>query len=307
MSSPLISCIQVVVAALLFSTGGAVVKSCGLSGWQVASFRCGAAAIFLLLVVPMARRGWSWRIAGVGAAFATTLVLYVLANKTTTAANAIFLQSTAPLYLLLLGPWLLREPVRRSDLALLGGIVLGLALVAFGPQLASATAPSPLLGNLFGAGAGLAWALTVLGLRWLEGAGGAQPGAGMAAVATGSLIAFTACLPMALPVTSSRPVDWVLLIYLGIFQVALAYVFLTVAVRRMPAFEASLLLLVEPVMSPVWAWWIHGEQPNPWALMGGGIILLATTLKTWIDFRHGAAAKVMRRSALAARSRTGIS
>ena len=100
--------LQLVVAALLFSTGGAAIKASTLSGWQVASFRSGVAAVTLLLLVPATRRGWGWRPALVGVAYAATLILFVTANKLTTSANTIFLQATSPVYLLLLGPLFLQ-------------------------------------------------------------------------------------------------------------------------------------------------------------------------------------------------------
>src|SRR5579864_4599742 len=117
MTSPAVrSRLLLAAAALLFSTGGAAIKGATLTGWQVASFRSAIAAAVLYLALPEARRGWSWRIAPPAAAYAATLLTFVLATRLTTAANAIYLQSTAPLYLLLLGPLLLREPIRRSDI-----------------------------------------------------------------------------------------------------------------------------------------------------------------------------------------------
>src|SRR3990172_9137079 len=98
--------LQLLAAAVLFSTGGAAIKACTLSSWQIASFRSVIAAVALFLLLPDARRRWTWRAVAVGAAYAATLMLFVLGNKLTTAANTIFLQSTAPLYILLLGPWL---------------------------------------------------------------------------------------------------------------------------------------------------------------------------------------------------------
>src|ERR1035438_9520924 len=88
-SSPLRNRLLLVAAAILFSTGGAAIKAASFTGWQVASFRSAVAAVALLLVVPDARRGWSWRIAPVGAAYAATLILFVLATRLTTAANAL--------------------------------------------------------------------------------------------------------------------------------------------------------------------------------------------------------------------------
>jgi drug/metabolite transporter (DMT)-like permease len=268
-----------VAAAILFSTGGAAIKAASFTGWQVASFRSAAAAAALLLLVPEARRGWSWRVLPVGAAYATELILFVLATRLTTAANAIFLQSTAPLYLLLLGPWLLREPIRRSDLGYMAALAAGMSLFALGGQRAVATAPDPHAGNLLALASGLAWALTLAGLRWLSRQ--KTGNAGMAAVTAGNLMAFLVALPMALPVTSASPSGVAVILYLGVFQIGLAYCCLTRAVRHVTAFEATTTLLLEPVLNPVWTWLIHGERPGPWPLAGGGVILSATLIHAW--------------------------
>jgi drug/metabolite transporter (DMT)-like permease len=105
------------------------------------------------------------------------------------------------------------------------------------------------------------------------------------AVVSGNLTAFLVSLPMALPLGPHAPVDWVVIVYLGVFQIALAYVLVTSGLRHIPALEASLILLIEPVLNPVWAWLFQGERPGAWALLGGGIILGATTLKGWLDAR----------------------
>src|SRR5213592_925362 len=89
--------------------------------------------------------------------------------------------------------------------------------------------------------------------------------------------------PGALPLAAGRATDWLIVIYLGVFQLGLAYVFLSRAITRVPALEASLFLLVEPVLSPVWAWLAHGETPGPLAVIGGAVILTATALKAWTD------------------------
>ena len=275
---------QLAAAALLFSTGGAAIKAAEFTGWQVASFRSGVAALALLLMWPAARRGWSVRAVLVGFAYAACLTLFVLANRLTTAANTIFLQSTAPLYLLVLGPWLLKEPIRRQDVAFMAAVGLGLALFFVSAETPVVTAPDPAKGNLLALASGFFWALTVCGLRWMGAAGG-EHGSPVAAVVSGNLTAFLVALPMALPLGSHAPVDWAVIIYLGVFQIALAYVLVTSALRRIPALEASLILLIEPVLNPVWAWLFQGEQPGAWALLGGTIILGATTLKGWLDAR----------------------
>jgi len=286
--APLSARLCVLAAAALFSSGGAVIKSISLAGWQVASFRSAVAAVTLLLLMPEARRRPSPRVFMVGFAYAATMVLFVLSNKLTTSASAIFLQSTAPLYVLLLSPWLLKERIRSRDLAFMAVLALGLGLFFVGLDPVSATAPNPLLGNILALLSGVFWALTVMGLRALGTAGGGegQEGSwGPAAALWGNVIAFALCLPLALPVVASRPVDWMFVGFLGVFQIAFAYVFLLRGLERVRALEASLLLLLEPVLNPIWAWLVHGERPGAWSLTGGAIILLATVVKSWLDAR----------------------
>ncbi|HET7274477.1 MAG TPA: DMT family transporter [Longimicrobiaceae bacterium] len=292
MPSRTTSRLQLIAAAALFSTGGAAIKAVTLSSWQVAGFRSGIAALTVLLLVPAARRGWSWRVVMVAGAYAATMVLFVAANKLTTAANTIFLQSTAPLYILLLGPLLLRERITREDLVFMAVVAFGLSLFFVGVEEPAVTAPNPARGDLLAALAGFTWALTILGLRWLGSGSGGEGGGGEGALATvviGNALAFLVCLPMALPVVDASAVDWALVGYLGIFQVGVAYLFLTSGIRHIPALEAATLLLVEPALNPIWAWLIHDETPSSWALVGGAAILSATVVKTWWDERSSRA------------------
>jgi drug/metabolite transporter (DMT)-like permease len=274
---------MILMAALLFSTGGAAVKMTTLTGPQVACTRAGIAAVALLLFLPNAWRGLNRRSALVGCAYAATTVSFALANKLTTAANAVFLQSAAPLYILLLGPLLLHEPIRRRQLGFIAALGIGMSMIIGAGQVSSATAPEPLQGNLVGILTGICWALTVVGLRWLgrTRGGEAQGQSAAAAVVAGNLFACLATLPSALPLTGATTVDWVAVAFLGVFQIALAYVFMVRGVKRVGALEASLLILLEPVLSPMWAWLIHGERPSDLALLGGAIIIAATALYAW--------------------------
>lgn len=271
-------------AAFLFSTGGAAIKAISMTPWQIASFRSGIAALALAVFVPDGRRNWNWALLPVAAAYAATLVTFTLATRLTTSANAIFLQSTAPLYLLLIGPLLLKEPLLRSDLLFLCAVAGGLVLCAGSSQHAIATAPDPHTGNLIGAVSGLTWALTVSGLRWL----GRRPGAANAATATvvlGNLLAFLVTLPKALPAPHPVLLDLGVLSYLGVIQIGLAYWFVTRAIRHVPAFEATTVLLLEPALNPVWVWFVERERPAAASLAGGCLILSATLLNAWWQAR----------------------
>jgi DME family drug/metabolite transporter len=281
--------LQLLGAALLFSTGGAAIKATTLTSWQVAGFRSAIAAAAVFLLVPAARRGWTWHVLPVGVAYASTLVLFVTANKLTTSANAIFLQSTAPLYMLIFGPLLLREAVSRRDLAFMAPVALGLGLFFVGSEAPSGTARDPALGNVLAAASGVAWALTLVGLRWLGNRRGGE-GSALPTVVAGNLIAFLACLPAALPVVGAGPADWAAVGYLGVFQIGAAYLLLTAGIRHVPALEASVLLMLEPALNPVWAWLVHGERPGSWSIAGGVLILGATLLRTASDARATAKA-----------------
>jgi DME family drug/metabolite transporter len=274
--------LEVLAAALLFSTGGAAIKAASLSSWQVAGFRSAVAFLFVLAVLPESRQRWSGRTLAVGFAYAVTMVLFVAANKLTTAANTIFLQYTSPLYLVIAGPLLLNEPVRPRDLGYLCVLGASLALFFVDAPAESASAPNPALGNGLALLSGVFWAATALGLRWM-----ARPGSGGAPVATsvacGNALAFLLCLPAAMPVRTYSSADAAIIVYLGVFQIAGAYYFLTRGLRVVPVLESSLLLLLEPVLNPLWTWLVHGEQPGPWSLAGGALILIATTVKTRSD------------------------
>jgi drug/metabolite transporter, DME family len=266
----------VLCAALLFSTGGAAIKLSSLESAQIAGLRSGIAAVALAVLLPAWRPRWDVRTVALGVAYAATLMLFVAANRLTTAANAIFLQMSAPLYVLALGPRLLREPTQPGDLGRIATIGIGMALFFMAAEPSSTTAPDPWLGNWCAAASGVSWALTLVGLRWT--ARSAQtPDSDPAgqAVVVGNLLACTVCAPFAFPIRGNG-LDWVLLAYLGVFQIGVAYLCLTRGMRRLRALEVSLLLALEPVMSTLLAWLVHGERPAALALAGALLILIAS-------------------------------
>jgi len=267
-------------AAFLFSTGGAAIKACSLTSWQIAGFRAGIAALTLWVLLPEARRSWTRRTWSIGVAYAATLVLFVLATKLTTSANAIFLQSTAPLYLLLLGPLVLREPIRPVDVTVIAAVTAGASLLLLGSQHAAITAPDPGRGNLFGLLSGLTWAVTLTGLRWVGKRSGTRESP-EAIVIAGNVIACVVCVPVGFPVSHVAFTDFALLLYLGIFQIGIAYLVLTRSIRHVPGLEAATLLLIEPVFNPFWTWLIHRERPGAPALLGGCIIIAATFARAY--------------------------
>jgi drug/metabolite transporter (DMT)-like permease len=255
-------------AAALWSTAGAAMKVCGLSGLQIAGGRSLVAGLFLLAALPEARRRPTVRMALAVVGYAATVVLFALANKLTTAANAIFIQDSAPLWVLALSPLLLSERAGRGELLAIPVYALGLGLF-FLDELS----PGQLTGNLVALASGVAFAACIIGLRLAREDG-------PAALVVGNLLAAAAVLPFWSAGPAPRPLDLALLAYLGVFQLGLAYLCFARGIAVVPALEASLLVLLEPVLNPIWTFLTVGERPGPWSLAGGAVVLAATIWRT---------------------------
>jgi len=260
--------LEILAAAVLWSTAGAAIKLCGLSGWQIAGGRSLVAGLFVFGLFPEARRLPGWRVLLVSVSYAATVVFFVLATKLTTAANAIFIQDMAPLWVLLLSPWLISEKPTRGELLAVPIYGLGLGLF-FLDELSAGQK----LGNLVALVSGVAFAFSIVGLRRVRGAGNS-------AIAWGNLLAAAVALPLWPQGPAAGALDLALLLYLGVFQLGLAYVLFSKGLHGTPAVEASLLALLEPVLNPIWTFLLAGERPGPWAIAGGAIVLAATAWRT---------------------------
>jgi DME family drug/metabolite transporter len=254
------------------------------TGPQVAALRSGIAAVALLLWL-RGRVRWTPQVLGLSVVYACMITLFVNATKLTTSANAIFLQATAPLYILVLAPFLIGERFRRRDLTYVMAVAAGMGLCFVGQPGATVLAPDPATGNILGLLCGMTYALILLALRRLE-RDRPEAGLGISVVVAGNLLASLASLPFAWPFPAAPAVEWATVVYLGVVQIGVAYVFLTNAMRHLPALDASLLLLLEPVLNPLWTWVLRDERPGGWVLAGGAIIVAATAGKALNDARR---------------------
>lgn len=275
-------------AAALFSTGGAAIKGTSFHGFELAGLRSAVAVLAFLSFLPATRARPHPRELLVALAYAATLTAFVVANKLTTSANTIFLQSTAPLYVLLLAPLLLRERVRARDLFLLLAIAGGIALLLQEEQPPLQSASDPALGNKLALFSGFTWALTMIGLRWL--ARGSEGSSALGAALWGNAFAAVACLAAAglrgeLTLGEAGTQSWLLVGFLGVFQIGLAYALVSAAVKHLEAFEVSLLLLLEPVLNPLWTFLFQGERPGQWTILGGALILGAALARSFFEAR----------------------
>lgn len=260
----------VALAALLWSSSGLFIKVLPLGALQIAFVRSLVAALTIALVVRL-RGGRPFpRPDALALACATTyagvLIFFVAATKLTTAANAIFLQFSAPIYLVFLEPLLAGRRVAGRDLAAVA-LCLGAMSLFFVGRLGAGT----LSGNLLGMLSGLCLALFSLTLKLQrERRPGTDP---IGAIILGNLLVAGLCAPLALRDFHPTPGQVAILLYLGIFQIGIAYLLFNAGMKHLSATAAVVTGTLEAVLNPVWVFLGIGERPSPWALVGGSIIL----------------------------------
>ena len=277
MPSNALAYVQLLAGALLLSTGSVAIKATSLGAPALAGWRALVIVVFLLLAVRPARQCYDRSLLPAALAHGITTLLFMWGNKLTTAATAIFLQYTAPLYLLLLGPLVLKEPVARRDFAYVGLLLVGMVMLLLHPPAARATAPDPLLGGVIAALCGVTWACTTLTMRGLA----RDPVAGFQRTIASIIVANVALALGLLPsygLADGLPAlrDLSIAAYMGVFQLGLSFILITLGLRRVNALEGALILLIEPVVNPLWVWLVHAEMPGVWSLAGGLLILLGT-------------------------------
>jgi drug/metabolite transporter (DMT)-like permease len=252
------------LAAILWSSGGLLIKSIQWNPLAIAATRSGIAALLLLIVLRKPRFIWTKAQWGSALGYAGTVLLFVSATKLTTAANAIFLQYTAPIYVALLSPWLLGEKISKIDWVTIGVVLAGMALF-FVERLST----EHTLGNLLAIASGVAFATMVLGLR-KQG-----PGSTQESVLLGNVLAFVFGIPFLIQGGGpSGMQDFWLLLVLGVVQLGIPYLFYARAIRHVTAMEGILIPILEPILNPLWVLLFVREKPT-WSSVAGGLIVIA--------------------------------
>lgn len=259
----------IVVAALLWSTGGIGIKAVVDSPLKVTFYRSIFAAITLFLLMRHHVR------VRVTPAFLTAILCYgacltsfVFATKWTTAANAIFLQYAGVVWVLLLSPFVLREPMQRRDVMAIVVALLGMALFFVGKFEARGMAGNAmaLLSSFFFAG-------LILALR-------REHDTARAAVTWGNVFISLAMLPFVFRDLALTPRSFGALAFLGVFQIGFAYAAFVKGLKYVTATQASLTGMLEPVANPIWVLLFLGERPSLFAIAGGAVVLTAIAWHT---------------------------
>ena len=258
------------MCGLFWSSAGVLIKLVDANPIAIWSVRCGICALTLGIVGRPSLRRISrdeWLAAG---ANALTTGLFIVANKLTTAANAILIQYSAPVWIALLGAWFLGERATRLDWATIVAVLGGIALFFFERLTFDHVA-----GNLVALTAGVAYAFQAMLLRRVATRGGSA----LRALFLGSLLGAVLGAPVAIATLRPTGTAIAALVALGVVQQGFAYLCYARAAVHATALEAMLIPVIEPIFSPIWVAIAVSEVPGPWALAGGAIVIVAVTLR----------------------------
>ena len=257
---------ELLAAALCWSAGGLLIKWIPWPPLAVASGRGLLAALVLALATRSLRFTWTPVQVGAAVAYALCTIGFVAATKLTTAANAILLQYTAPIWIALFGASVLGERTTRSDWWAVGVTLAGMLLF-----FADSLRWSGVLGNLIGVASGISFAAMTLLMRKQK------QGSVTESIILGNLIAGATGLFWLVEAPGLNASGWVALLALGVIQLGLSYMLYARAIKHVTALEAVLIPVIEPILNPVWVMLFVGERPGPLSLCGGLLVLGAVT------------------------------
>lgn len=258
------SIILLIITALLWSTGGVLIKLISIAPTSIAGIRSFFAAIIFLPFVGNPFKIKVDRIKILCAlCYAFNVTLVVVATKYTTSANAILLQYTAPIYVIFFSDRFLGERPSKQDYVTVIGVMLGMLIFVY-----DGLSNNGILGNILAMLSGLFFAGIILLTRKM------QASSPFESLFLGNLLTVVLCSPF-LFTTKITTDDFGLLLLLGVFQLGLPYVLYSFSIKHIKAVQASLITTLEPILNPIWVFLFTGECPSILSLIGGGIVVIS--------------------------------
>lgn len=262
------SIVYLIIASILWSTGGILIKLVDWNPVAIAGSRSLIASIVVLAYIKKPKLTMSKAQIGGAICYAATVILFVTANKLTTSANAILLQFTAPIFVALLGAWILKERIYGYDWITMACVFGGMILFFI-----DGVGTGNMLGNALAVISGFFMACVTVALRFQK------DGSPVETTWLGNILTFVIALPF---IFQSMPdaKSMLGLVLLGVFQLGISYILYALSIKHLSALEAILITVVEPLLNPIWVFLFAGEKPNFYAVIGGVIVLSAVTARS---------------------------
>lgn len=253
--------LALILTASLWSLGGLFIKSVQAHPVAIAGVRSGIATVLIFLFLRKPKFIWTKAQWGSALAYVATVILFVSATKLTTAANAILLQYTAPIWVALFSTWFLKEHIRGIDWLCIALVIAGMGLFFM-----DSLSPAGMAGNLIAIASGVSFAWLALFLRKQNGVSTTE------SILLGNILTFLCAIPFYSQIENSQQ-NWIYLSLLGIFQLGIPYILYGWAIRHVTAIEGILIPSIEPILNPIWVALFFGERPTVTALCGGIVVL----------------------------------
>lgn len=269
----------IAATAILWSFGGVLIKLIPWDAMTIVGLRAVFAAAVMAIYMKKPRITFSPSVIVGALCISGTTILFVFANKLTTSANAIVLQYTAPIFVIILSLLFFKKKPKALDVGAVLAAVAGMALFFFGQLKADA-----LLGNILALLSGITFA----GVFLINKMPKAKP---EESLLLGHLINVVVGIPFIITHVTFAPIAWMSIALMGIFQLGLAYVLFSIGIKLTTPISASLLATLEPLLNPIWVFMMTGEQPGMWALIGGAIVIVSIVLYSVLSARAGKRSK----------------
>jgi len=263
-----------ILTAILWSLGGMLIKLVDWNPIAIAGARSAIASLLIFMYVRHPKISWSFNQISGAIFYSSTVILFVTANKLTTAANAILLQYGAPVYVAILSVPILGEKTIKAD-----WITIFVVLLGMGIFFLDKLKPGNLLGNIIAILSGITFALFIIFMRKQKDSSPIE------SVLLGNMLTALIGLPFMFKSMPGK-LSLIGLILLGTVQLGLSYILYSIAIKEVTALEATLIPVIEPVLNPIWVFLAIGETPGRYALIGGSIILASVTLRYAIPVKR---------------------
>jgi len=269
--------LMMAATASLWSIAGLLIKVIDWHPIAIAGVRSLIASLVILAFLRKPKIHWSFPQVAAAVANAVTMLLFVVANKTTTAANAILLQYMAPVFTAFIGAALLKEKTRLEHWVSIFFVMVGMTIM-----FANKLDGGQFFGDAIALMSAVTFSLYIVFMRMQKEGSPLESNLMSQWIAAG--VCLTASLFLPMPQFTQESVAAILV--LGIVQIGIPSILIAFAIRRISAVSANLIAVIEPVLNPVWVFLVLGEYPGMNTIIGGAVILLAVTGVSMISARR---------------------